>query len=118
MVALIVWIALILLAGGICVAVIFLIRKPMSELLKVNSYLHPARNFYLRSFTLVISLATLGVVVSTGKPCSKQSENFIQCLWWLADNLDSVFISALLTLGGYALLMTVLFAALGRYHDE
>ena len=52
MTALIFWIALVLLAGAVCVAVIFAIQKPMNELLKVNSYISPARKFYLRSFCL------------------------------------------------------------------
>lgn len=118
MIALIVWIALVLLACVICVAVIFAIRKPMSELLKANSYISPARKFYLRSFSLIIFLATLGVVAAAGRPCAEQSKYFMKEVLWIADNLSPVFWSAILSLGGYALLLTILFAVLGRYHDE
>lgn len=118
MVALIVWIALALLAGAVCLAVIFAIRKPMSEVLKANSYISPARRFYLRSFSLVIFLATLGTIVAAGRPCAKQSKCFMQGVWWVVDNLSPVFWSAILSLGGYVLLLTILFAVLGRYRDE
>lgn len=118
MVALIVWIALTLLAGAICVVVILAIRKPMSELLNVNSYVRPARKFYLRSFSLVIFLAALGTIVTAGGPCAEQSKHFMQCVWWVVDNLRPVLWSAILSLGGYVLLLTILFAVLGRYHDE
>ena len=118
MIVLIVWITLVLLAGGVCVAVIFAIRKPMSELLKANSYISPARKFYLRSFSLVIFLATLGVIVAAGGPCAEQSKTLMQGVWWIVDNLSPVLWSAVLSLGGYVLLLTILFAVLGRYHDE
>ena len=118
MTALIVWIVLVLLAGAVCVAVILAIQKPMSELLKANSYISPASKFYLRSFCLVIFLAALASIVAAGGPCAKQSKSFMQCVWWVVDNLSPVLWSATLSLGGYVLLLTILFAVLGRYHDE
>ena len=118
MVALIVWIALVLLAGVVCLAVIFATRKPMSELLKSNSYISPARRFYMRSFSLIIFLATLGTIVETGGPCAEQSRNSMECVWWAVGSLSPVLWSATLSLGGYVLLLTILFAALGRYHDK
>jgi len=118
MTALIFWIALMLLACAVCVAVIFAIQKPMSELLKANSYISPARKFYLRSFSLVILLATLGVIAAAEGLCAEQSKSFMQGVWWVVDNLSPVLWSATLSLGGYALLLTILFAVLGRYHDE
>lgn len=118
MATLIVWIALVLLAGSVCVAVILAIQKPMSELLKANSYISPAGKFYLRSFCLIIFLATLAVIVAAGGPCAEQSKTFMQCVWWVVDHLSPVLWSATLSLGGYILLLTILFAVLGRYHDE
>ena len=44
--------------------------------------------------------------------------NFISCGWWAVDGLDWVFWSASLFLIGYVLLLTILFAVLGRYRDE
>lgn len=118
MAALITWIAMVILAGAVCVAVIFAIRKPMRELLGANSFISPASKFYIRSFSLVIFLAALVVIVARGGPCARQSESFMQCVWWVVDNLSPVLWSAILSLGGYTLLLTILFAVLGRYHDK
>jgi hypothetical protein len=118
MVTLTAWVALVVLAGAVCVAVIFAIQKPMSELLKANSYISPAGKFYMRSFSLIILSATLGAVVGAGKLSEEQSESFMQGVWWVLDNLGPVLWTATWSLGGYALLLTVLFAVLGRHHDE
>ena len=118
MVALVIWIALALLAAAVCLLVIGAIRKPMNELLSANSYVSPARGFYVRSFCLIIFLATLAAIISIGQPCEEQSKHFMQCLWWILDSLSPVLLSAILCIGGYALLLTVLFAVLGRYRDK
>ncbi len=118
MIALIVWIALALLAAAVCLLVIAAIRKPMSELFSANSYMSPASVFYVRSFCLIIFLATLATIISAGEPCEEQSRHFMQCLWWILDSLSPVLLSAILCIGGYALLLTVLFAVLGRYRDK
>jgi len=118
MVALIAWIVLALLAAAVCLLVIVAIRKPMNELLSANSYMSPAGSFYLRSFCLIIFLATLGTIISVGQPCEEQSKHFMQGLWWILDSLSPILLSAILCVGGYALLLTILFAALGRYRDE
>ncbi len=90
MVVLMVWTALVLLACAVCVAIIFATRKPISELLKANSYISPVRKFYLRSFLLVIFSATLGVIVIAGGLCAKQSKCFMECVWWVVDNLSPI----------------------------
>ena len=118
MVASITWIALVLLAGAVCLLVIAAIRKPMNQLLKASSYIDPARRFYLRSFCLIILLATLGTIVSTDGPCEEQSEHLMQGVWWVLRSLSPVLWGAILSIGGYALLLTILFAVLGRYRDE
>ena len=120
MVALVIWIVLASLAAAICLLVIGAIRKPMNELLSANSYVSPARGFYVRSFCLIIFLATLGTIISAGGPCAEQSKdfNFMQCVWWIMDSLSSVLWCAIVCIGGYALLLTILFAVLGRYRDK
>ncbi len=117
MVSLIVWLALALICAIACVLVVFTIRKPMYDLLKVNSYISPAAKFYMRSFYLIILLAVLAVLAAAQGPSAEQSHNFMQCVWWAASNFSSVLWSILLTIGGYALLLTILFAVLGRYRD-
>ncbi len=118
MVGFITWICLLLCAGVVCAAVMLTVRKPMSDLLRVNSYISPARRFYLRTFSLLIVLSVLSVLISAGGPCAEQSKNFMECVWWVADQVSSVIWAAILSVGGYALLLTILFAVLGRYRDE
>ena len=118
MMALMVWTCFLISAVAISIGVILTTRQPMNELLKSNSYIQPARKFYLRSFSIMIFLAALGTIFAVGSPCKTQSENFVECIWWISDNLASVFWGAIFCLGGYALLLTVLFVALGRYHDK
>ncbi len=117
MVTLIVWLVLAFFCALACILAIFAIRKPMCDLLKVNSYISPAMKFYLRSFYLIILLAILAVLAAAQGPSAEQSQNFMQCVWWAASHLSSVLWSILLTIGGYALLLTILFAVLGRYRD-
>lgn len=117
MVDFITWLCLLLCAAVVCAVVMLTVRKPMSELLQVNSYILPARKFYLRTFSLIIILAILSILISAGGPCAEQSENFMERVWWVADEVSSVIWAAILSVGGYALLLTILFAALGRYRD-
>ena len=117
MTGLITWICLALCAGVVCAIVLLSVRKPMRELLQVNSYILPAKRFYLRTFSLLILLAVLSVLVSTGGPCAEQSKTFMNRVWWVAEQLSSVFWAAIISIGGYALLLTILFAVLGRYRD-
>jgi hypothetical protein len=90
----------------------------MRDLLSTNSYITPARKFYLRTFALVLFLATLGIVVAAGKPCDEQSKSFMPCVWWVFDGLEPVLWTVTLALGAYVVLITILFAVLGRYRDE
>jgi hypothetical protein len=118
MVALIVWLSFVVLSIAVSLLTILSIRKPMNELLKANSYISPARKFYLRSFALIIFLATLAVIVSIDELCEEQSRHFMEGIWWIFDNLGPVLWIAILSVGAYTLLLTILFAVLGRYHDE
>jgi len=118
MVALVIWIVLALLAAAVCLIVIGAIRKPMNELLSANSYVSPARGFYVRSFCLIIFLATLATIISAGGPCAEQSKTFMEGVWWIVDSLSPVLWCATVSLGGYALLLTILFAVMGRYRDK
>lgn len=117
MISLIVWLALALLCALVFILVVVTIRKPMDDLLKVNSYISPAAKFYLRSFYLIILLAVLAVIAAAQGPSGEQSQNFMQCVWWVASNVSSVLWSVLLSIGGYVVLLTILFAVLGRYRD-
>jgi hypothetical protein len=115
MVGLMVWLVLVVLTVVVCIAVIWAIRKPMSVLLKANSYISPARSFYLRAFTVVVVLAALATVSETGAPESDKA--FMEYVWWIVETLQPVLYMLSFWVMGYAALMTLLFMILGRYRD-
>jgi hypothetical protein len=111
------WIVLAVLSGVSCAAVIAAILRPASELLRVNSYISPASRFYLRAFWLIMVLATLSVVIAAGEPNAEQSKYFIDCVWWIGEQWKGVLMSMVAVIGGYAVLLSILLAVLGRYRD-
>lgn len=115
MVGLIVWVVLVVLAVVICVAVICAIRSPMRKLLEVNSYISPAKEFYLRAFSVLVFLAALTAVSKTNTPESGKA--FMEYVWWVVKATQPIFSALSLGLIVYAALLVVLFAVLGRYRD-
>ena len=115
MVGFMVWIVLVVLAGGVCLAVICALRKPMHELLRTNSYICPAREFYLRTFTVLIILAALATVSNTDTPDNDKA--FMEYIWWIVNAAQPLFMALSFWLLGYAALLTLLFVVLGRYRD-
>ena len=116
---LVAWIALAVIAGGLVAAVAALMRGPMRSLLTANGHLKPAAGFYGRGFVVVLTLAALAAVVGTSMPCPQQSAEKvrIEWVWWIVQGLQPVCWSLLGFLAGYVLLLTILYAALGRYRD-
>lgn len=114
------WIALAVLALGTAASVACLLRKPMHELLGANSYVAPAQRFYVRAFALVVSLGALAAIVGKDLPCSDQRKEMtgMEYVWWVVGGLENAFWSIGIFLLVYVLLLTILFAALGRYRDE
>lgn len=115
MAGLTVWIVLVALTGAVCAAIIYALRRPMHELLKVNSYISPARKFYVRTFTVLIFLAALATVSKTDVPSN--DKEFLEYVWWIVEALQPTFWALSFWLIGYATLLTLLFVVLGRYHD-
>jgi len=118
MTSLIAWSGLAALAGGLVTVVALAVRGPMRTVLTANAHLMPAATFYIRTFVLVIALAALAGVAGTGMPCEKQSENAITVAWWIVGQLQNVCWSVGGFLMGYVVLVTILFAVLGRYRDQ
>jgi len=112
------WSMLAAVAGGLTIIVVLLVRGPMRAVLTANAYLSPASPFYIRTFVLVVALAAIAAVAGAGLPCEKQSENTMTLVWWAAGQLHPLCWSLGGFLMGYVLLLTVLFAALGRYRDQ
>ena len=115
MVGLIVWLVLVVVTGIVCVAVISAVRKPMQELLGANSYISPARSFYLRAFTVLVFLAALAAVSETDTP--EADKACMEYVWWIVKAAQPLFMALSLWLIGYAALLTLLFVVLGRYRD-
>lgn len=115
MAGLITWIVLVVVTGAICVAVISAIRRPMRELLEANSYIFPAKKFYLRAFAVLVLLAALATVSKTDAPGN--DKEFLEYVWWIVDAAQPLFMALSLWLIGYAALLTLLFMTLGRYRD-
>ncbi len=115
MVALIVWLVLVALTVVVCVAVICAVRRPMCGLLEVNSYISPAKSFYLRAFTVLVFLAALAAVSKTDTPDTDKA--FMEHVWWIAEALQPTFSALCLVIIAYATLLTILFVVLGRYRD-
>jgi len=118
MVGLIVWLISVALAVVICVAVICAVRRPMRELLGVNSYISPARKFYLRAFTVLVFLAALATISKTDIPTGDEGPKaFMEYVWWVVGAVQPVFSALSFGLIIYAALLAVLFVVLGRYRD-
>jgi len=108
------------MAAAVAAVLIGVARKPLLELFRGNAHMAPGARFYARSFILVVVLGILAAVTGYHGPCPDQAESmgFWECLWRALDQLEPVLRAACLFLLGYVLLVTVLFAALGRYHVE
>ena len=113
------WIVLTVLAVASAVVVVWLIAKPMRALLGANSYMSPAQSFYVRAFALAASLGALATVAGKNIPCPDQRKAMaaMEHVWWVVDGLEPMFWAIALFLVCYVLLLTILFAVLGRYRD-
>ena len=112
------WIGLAVMAGGLVAVIVSLVRKPMNSLLTANSWLAPSARFYVRAFVLVMVLAAAAAVVGRGPPCEQQSATFMASVWWAVDHLENICWTGMGVLLGYVLLLTILYAVLGRYRDQ
>ena len=118
LIAWIVMAALVIVAAAI---IICMIAKPMRALLGANSYMAPAKSFYVRAFGLTVFLGALASIVGRQPLAAAEGQGHraaMEYVWWVAGGLGSAFWSIALFLAGYVLLLTVLFAVLGRYRDQ
>jgi len=113
-------IVLAVVAIVVVAVVVALVRRPMAALLTANSYLAPAAKFYGRTFVVVILLSALAGLAGMHNsfPDPEKAKAAMEWVWWGAGRIESILGSICLYLGGYVLLVTVLFAALGRYRDQ
>jgi hypothetical protein len=114
------WLVLAALSAVLVVVVVGLVMRPMRMLLTANSYLSPVALFYVRAFVIVMALAGLAGTLGNTAPCAEQAagKNFMQWVWWVAEGLRPVSWAVSGFLLVYALLLTILYGVLGRYHDK
>jgi hypothetical protein len=120
MYGIILWLTLLLLGALLATVLIILFKGPMAALLTSNSYLTPARRFYVRSLILVLVLGALAPLVGQ-KPLDRvfsETGEPIVGMWWLLEKLDVSIWSVTVYLVVFVILMTVLFSALGRYREQ
>ena len=108
-----------LLWSVVIAAVAFLlIYSPMRRMLGGNAILRAARPFYARTFFIVMFLAALAPILGTlGSVKSDATTTFMSAVWAVAGKLDSVCWSVGIFLAVYVVVMTVVYAALGRFRD-
>ena len=113
-------IILILAVIVLVVVVACLMRRPMANLLNSNAYMAPAAKFYVRSFVVVLSLAVLAGLASLNfsGPATTDAGHFMAWVWWGATELRSILWSVCQFVGGYVVLLTIIFAVLGRYRGQ
>jgi ABC-type Fe3+-siderophore transport system permease subunit len=120
MTGLLAWTWVAALAAALVVVVVLLVRRPLRDVLTANRHLAPASPFYARTFVLVVSLAALAVVAGTNVPCPQQSaeKGLMEWIWWGVGQLQMVGWTVAAFLMGYVVLLTILYAVLGRYRDQ
>ena len=113
-------IILILAALVLVIVVVCLMRRPAAALLTSNAYMAPAVKFYGRGFLLVLSLAVLAglAYVNFSGPAASDAGHGMAWVWWGATELRSILSSVCLIVGGYVVLLTILFVVLGRYREQ
>ena len=121
------------LVGALVVFV--LVYPPMRRMLGVNSALRATRSFYGRTFFIVMLLAAwMPILESMNLPTAssdKAAEEgaeavaeaagempaFMETVWNVADDLENVCLSVGIFLLAYVIVLTIVYAAVGRIRD-
>ena len=107
--------------------VFVLVYPPMRRMLGVNSALRATRSFYGRTFFIVMLLAAWMPIlesmnlptVSSDKAAEAAAETpaFMETVWDVADDLENVCLSVGIFLLAYVIVLTIVYAAVGRIRD-
>lgn len=95
--------------------IVVLLKKPMGQILSVNTFIEPAKVFYLRTFKLIIFLAALASVAEADLPGKDKA--FMEYVWWITASLKEPLYYLGIWIMLYAAMLTVLFVVLGRLRD-
>jgi preprotein translocase subunit SecG len=110
---------LILLAISVVVPTILflLVRTSLNDLLRHTLKLQAGITFYLRSFLLVLYLASLSAAIGTSFDL-KPGSRFMEYVWKGAEGLSSSLEKTLWFVAIYLVLITILVATLKVRDDE
>jgi len=112
--------------------VFVLVYPPMRRMLGVNSALRATRSFYGRTFFIVMLLAAWMPIlesmdvpadeaaaegVEAAAPAADVTGAFMETVWDVAGNLEDVCLSVGIFLLVYVVVLTIVYAALGRIRD-
>jgi hypothetical protein len=109
------WLIFAAIVVFVSLLIVLLLKKPMQQILSVNSFIQPAKVFYLRTFKIIIFLVALASVAETSMP--KEDKTFMEYVWWITGSLQEPFFYLAVWTMLYAAMMTVLFVVLGRLRD-
>jgi len=109
------WLIFAAIVVLVSLLIILLLKKPMQQILSVNSFIQPAKVFYLRTFKLIIFLVALASVAETNLPGKDKA--FMEYVWWITDSLQEPLFYLAVWIMLYAAMLTVLFVVVGRLRD-
>ena len=109
--------AVVATALVIGLGIYFLIRASLGQLLNDMVKLPAARKFFLRILLVAIILSALAATVGVSISGSRTAP-FMEKVWEVASSLSSAFGSWTFILMGYAILLTIMVAALGRRNEQ
>jgi hypothetical protein len=102
----------------VVLAVVYLvdrvIRPSLRNLLEEITALPAATEFYLRSFEIVVLFVGLAVAVGANHSELKAESRFMEYVWTVGADLQSILQGIFGVLLGYVALITILIAALRR----
>ena len=135
------------MAFAIALVLFLLVYPPLRRMFALNATLKSARSFYARTFLLIMLLAAWTPLLDRGVPPAPSTEDeaeaqaeaaleaaepeaelvpaapaesegtFMTAVWHVAGGLKSVCLSVSIFLIVYVVVLTVLYAPLGRFRD-
>ncbi len=109
--------ALIVTAVVISVLLYLLLRWCLRDIIDEVVRLPAGRRFYLRMLLLVLILVAVASTIDNGVSVDTDAP-FMTVVWEIAESLQVFFISLVFVLMTYAVLMTILVAALRRRNEQ
>lgn len=112
---LITWFIFAAIVVLISLLIVLLLKKPMGQILSANTFIEPAKVFYLRTFKLIIFLVALASVVEADLPAKDKA--FMEYVWWITSSLKEPLYYLAIWIMLYAAMLTVLFVVMGRLRE-